>query len=393
MKRLLVVSIMFVALALMVSGAAKAAPAQTLKVGVLVSLTGFMTFSDAWDQGDVKIVAQMINDRGGITVKGQKYNVEPIIEDCKSTFDGYTAAATKMVLDHKVKFVVGPNAFFSLASTPVLEQNKVLHVSGYNTMQPGEMDAGTPFAFLGYDNPLSSHVAGFKALKKEFPKVKNVALFSADDGSLKYIVPHLKQALTELGMANVGEPVLFTNETTDYSPFVTKLNAIQGADAYAVVLAGTPACGNILKGLRALGNQKPVLVQTFAGDTMAIAGKEASHNTICVLSFTPNSGKNPALIDEAYKRGKPGRQWFGCTPNALWVLAQVIQAADSLDPAVVKAKWESMNGVSSLYGNATFGGDKTYGLKHHAVSHPLPYAKLMNGSVVDGGWMDPGPLP
>jgi hypothetical protein len=127
---------------------------------------------------------------------------------------------------------------------------------------------------------------------------------------------------------------------------------------------------------------------------VAIAGKEASHNAICLLSLTPNQpGKNPPLIDEAYKRGKPGRQWFGCAPNALWILAQVIQAADSLDPAVVKAKWESMDTVSTLYGKGTFGGDTTYGLKHHAVSHPLPYAKLVNGTVVDGGWIDPGPLP
>lgn len=395
MKKFLLITLAFILISgLIFSGSVKAASVQTLKVGALLSLTGFMTFQDAWDQGDVKIVAQMINDRGGLTIQGQKYNIEVVIEDCKSSFDGYTAAATKLVLDHKVKFVVGPNAFFSLASTPVLEQDKVLHVSGYNTMQPGEMDANTPYAFLGYDSPVTCHTAGYKALQKEFPKVKNVALLSADDASIKYTLPPLKKTLAEMGYSVVGDVVLFPNETTDYSPFVAKLNAIPQADAYAGVLASTPALGNILKGLRALGNQKPVLMQTFAPDTLAIAGKEASHNAICLLSLTPNQpGKNPPLIDEAYKRGKQGRQWYGCTPNALWILAQVIQAADSLDPAVVKAKWESMDTVSTLYGKGTFGGDKTYGLRRHAVSHPLPYAKLVNGTVVDGGWIDPGPLP
>lgn len=395
MKRILLACVAFMLISIPILGNnARGAAVQTLKIGALQSLTGFWTFQDAWDSEDTKTVAQMINDKGGLTIQGQKYNIEIVMEDCKSSFDGYAAAANKLVLDHKVKFIVGPNGFFSLASTPVLEQNKVLHVSGYNTMQPGEMDANTPYAFLGYDSPLSCQTAAFKALRKEFPKVKNVAFFSADDNSIKYILPPVKKMVTDMGFSVVGDVVLFPNETQDYSPFVAKLNAIPKADAYVAIFASAPACGNIIKGLRALGNGKPLLVSTYAPDTLAIAGKEASRDVICMLSLTPNQpGKNPPLIDEAYKRGKPGRQWFGCTPNALWILTQVIQAADSLDPAVVKAKWESMDTVSTLYGKGTFGGDKTYGLKHHAVSHPVPYAKLANGSVVDGGWIDPGPLP
>ena len=119
----------------------------------------------------------MVNDRGGLTIKGQKYNIEVVMEDAKSSMDGYTAAATKLVLDDKVKFVVGPNYFFALASTPILEAVPLLHVSGWNTMQPGEMDANAPYAFLGYDNPLTCLTAGAKALRKEFPKVKEYCPF------------------------------------------------------------------------------------------------------------------------------------------------------------------------------------------------------------------------
>ena len=74
-------------------------------------------------------------------------------------------------------------------------------------------------------------------------------------------------------------------------------------------------------------------------------------------------------------------------------VAKVIQAANSLDPAVVKAKWETMDKVECIYGTCTFGGDETYGLKHHAVSHPMSYSKLVKGEVVYGGWVDPGPIP
>ena len=81
------------------------------------------------------------------------------------------------------------------------------------------------------------------------------------------------------------------------------------------------------------------------------------------------------------------------TSNCLWVLTRVIQAANSFDPTVVKAKWETMDKVECVYGTCTFGGDKTFGLKHHAVTHPQPYQKLVNGKVVYGGWVDVGRLP
>ena len=84
---------------------------------------------------------------------------------------------------------------------------------------------------------------------------------------------------------------------------------------------------------------------------------------------------------------------FLFNPNGLWVLAKVIQAADSLDPAVVKAKWESMDTVDCLFGKGYFGGEKTYGLKNHAVSHPLPYQVLKNGKPTFGGWIDVGRIP
>ncbi len=62
-------------------------------------------------------------------------------------------------------------------------------------------------------------------------------------------------------------------------------------------------------------------------------------------------------------------------------------------PEVVKAKWESMDKVDCLFGTGIFSGDQTYGIKHHAVGHPLPYQKLVNGKVVYGGWIDVGAIP
>ena len=72
---------------------------------------------------------------------------------------------------------------------------------------------------------------------------------------------------------------------------------------------------------------------------------------------------------------------------------QAIEAAQSLDPTVVKAKWETMDKVETFQGTGRMCGDETYGLKHHAVSHPQPFQMMKDGKVVNAGLVDPGVIP
>jgi branched-chain amino acid transport system substrate-binding protein len=378
-------------------GQAKGSAAKTVRVGYVLSVSGWFSVFDSAEEQNLKVVAQIINDRGGIKVKGERYNIELVGEDGKSTMDGTAAGATKLVFDHKVKFVAGPMGFFAPASSPVFEQNKVIHVSGFNVLVPGDMDKSTPYGFLGFNAAMGSSMASMKVIKKEYPNTKKVGVLMADDGSIPYMLPKIKKMMADNGMTLAGEVVPFPNEMEDFSPIAAKLNAIKDADAYFMFLGSPVAVGLVAKGLRALGNDKPLVHQgaPHVKEIMAICGKDAADN---IISFgpTPHAKGNPPLLDEVYDRSVKIRNlpsWYLLTPNGLWVMAKVIEAANSLDPAVVKAKWETMDKVDCVYGTCTFGGDETYGLKHHAVSHPMSYSKLVKGQVVYGGWVDPGPIP
>lgn len=370
------------------------APAKTLKIGYLLCLSGWYSVFDAVEEGHVKAVAQIINERGGITVQGQRYNIELVGEDGKSTLDGIGAGATKLVYDDKVKFVVGPTGFFATGSSPIFEENKVLHVSGYNTNQPGEMDKTTPYGFLGFDASVGSSIASWKVAKKEFPKVKTLAIANVDDGQVPYIMPIIKKLLPSFGYTMVGDVVTFPNEMEDFSPIAAKLNAIKGADAYFIENGAPVHHGSIAKGLRALGNNKPIILQSLAPAEvlLSIAGNAAANDITC-MGLTPHAKGNPKLLDDVFDKNNKKLPIFLFNPNGLWVLAKVIQAANSLDPDVVKAKWETMDKVDCLFGTCEFGGDVTYGLKHHAISHPLPYQKLVNGKVEYGGWVNVERIP
>ena len=133
---LVLVSTLFIASPSKDSSAA--APAsKKLTIGVLMCLTGWFSSHDVKDSNETQIIADMINERGGITVKGEKYQVELTVEDGKSTLDGITAATNRLVYDKKTKFIIGPSAFFSAAAGPVTDPNKVIRVLGFCTHQPG----------------------------------------------------------------------------------------------------------------------------------------------------------------------------------------------------------------------------------------------------------------
>jgi len=68
--------------------------------------------------------------------------------------------------------------------------------------------------------------------------------------------------------------------------------------------------------------------------------------------------------------------------------AKCHEGADSIDPDVVKAKWESLDTIETLYGKGIISGDQTYGIKNHAVAYPWPYEIMMDGKVSSSGWID-----
>ncbi len=400
-------AILCVGLALMLAGVlflpalggaqSKGGPAKAIKIGYLLCTSGWFSVMDGPEEQNMKVVAQIINDRGGLTIQGQKYNIELVGEDGKSTMDGIAAAATKLTFSHKVKFVAGPMGFWATGSSPTFEQNKVMHVSGFNTCQPGELDASTPFGFLGFNASIGSSMSAFKVIRKEWPNAKKIAVVECDDGQIPYLAPKIKKLLASSGLTQVGDVVAFPNEMEDFSPIAAKLNALKDADAYFMLNGSPVACGLIVKGLRSLGNSKPFVHQSVntVKEIMAICGKEAANN-VATMGLTPHGQGNPALLDEIYDRSVKIKQfptWYLTTTNGLWVLVKAIEAANSLDPAVVKAKWESMDKIDCIYGTCTFGGDETFGLKHHAVSHPMSYSKLVKGEIVYGGWVDPGRIP
>lgn len=381
-------------------GSAIASPeVKKFRIGVVAAMTGWYSgYSIVESNNEVLIAADLINERGGITVKGEKYQIELVVEDFKSSLDGITAATNRLVFDKQVKFIIGPTAFFSTAVAPVTTPNKVINVLGFCTNQPGELDKNTTYAFLGYNASVGNALAGIQYLKKNYPKVKKLAFVTPDDGAIPYLTPIMKELYAANGFSMVGDTIGFSNETVDFNPIAAKIQTLKDADAVFQQNGIGPHVGSIVKGLRNLGNKKPYagIIPAGLNEIVTIAGAEASKDVFTV-SITAKDPKNPPLMNEMTKRivdkYGPNTSIYLQGANSLWILKQIIEAAQSFDPTVVKAKWETTDKVETFYGMGTICGDKTYGIKHHAIAHPAPVQILKDGKVVSGGLIFPGVIP
>jgi hypothetical protein len=181
-----------------------AAETKTLRIGVLVCLTGWFSTFDTLEWEEAQLARDMLNERGGITIKGEKYQIELLAEDCKSTADGVVAGANKLVYDRKVKFIAGPAAFFSAAAKEVCEPEKILRAISFATNTPGELGGDTPYTFLCHNASVEHCIVGVTAMKQVFPKVKTVDLVNADDGAIPYLDPIFRKILHRLSERNGG---------------------------------------------------------------------------------------------------------------------------------------------------------------------------------------------
>ena len=368
-----------------------AAEAKTLRIGVLVCLTGWFSTFDTLEWEEAQLARDMLNERGGITIKGEKYQIELLAEDCKSTADGVVAGANKLVYDRKVKFIAGPAAFFSAAAKEVCEPEKILRAISFTTNTPGELGKDTPYTFLCHNASVEHCIVGVTAMKQVFPKVKTVDLVNADDGAIPYLDPIFRKILQEHGITAVGKIIGYPNEMVDFSPVAAKLS-VSKTDAVFFGNGLPEHAAKTLKGLRELGSKKPLVFMSsgLAEDVKRIAGEAASTDFVVVGPMLEAPG-TPPLMAEIQKRllatyGKE-RSIHLQIFNSIWALVKAVEAAQSFDTTVVRDKWEKLNTIETPYGTGHMGGLKTYGIRH-ALSHPEPYQMLDKGRAKFGKWVE-----
>jgi branched-chain amino acid transport system substrate-binding protein len=367
---------------------------KELTIGGVFGLSGpgSESFSRIYD--GVKAAAGWINDKGGLSINGDKYLIKIIGEDAKMTPDGMIAAVNKLVFDHKVKFMVQgvPIPPFKAAIINILEENRVLSIQSDGIGVDAEFSPEISYSFGTMTARAAYHVA-WTNFTKLYPKAKTVAIVAPEDPATIEDSQHLGNAAKANGLKVVATEY-YPFGTADFYPMWTKI--LTAKPEVVASSAGLPEwMGGVVKQGRELGFKGPFCLPMLGADPNVIVKMAGSDyaTDIFATNFDYTSEAMPTMVKEM---GRVIKEKIGAEITAdsfmafeaLWALAQAIEHAQSVDPTVVKNAFEKMTKIDMATGPGTLAGLKTYGVNHIAI-RSIPIIKIMNGKIEQLGWVEP----
>ena len=393
MKRSNLAIIVMALLALLILPIMSACPAPTppaeakvLKIGQIISMSGpFAPGLETVSQG-VEVAAEWINEKGGITIDGQKYTIEIVLVDDKSSPEGAVAAANRLIYDENINFIVGPTIpWLAISMARVSEEAKVIRSLAVGTGTPDEMNADMRYTFTPFF-PTTYFAPAYDYLTEAYPNARKIAIVSPEEPGGIYGMDLSKKLVQAKGLS-VAFAENYPVETMDFFPICTRMLEAN-PDAIDLGMGVEPWYAGIIKAARQLGFTGPF----FSGAPLvpniitALAGEENTYDvfSICV---NPESTEYPPLALEIKQRVEAK---YGPTYqdrhiggwSALWCLIHAIEAAQSLDTTEVAGTWEKMESIETVFGPATMGGQELFGI-NHVVMAPRPLIRVDYGVIKD----------
>jgi branched-chain amino acid transport system substrate-binding protein len=331
-----------------------------------------------------------INAKGGITVNGQKYLINIIGKDTKSSAEGAVTAAQELVFQNKVKFVIGqPTPAEVEAVRSITDPNKVVYMAACNDSP----DPKFPYTFTAIYPYKWPKTPLYDYLVKTYPNAKTVAVFNQDEGGNMASGAEAIAQIQKHGLT-LGEHMVYPFNTEDYLPVVTKLVATK-PDAIDQCLNMPSHAALVVKDARQLGYTGPIMGGSPWDPGLELSQIGANYATDFFWpSFDPTAPENksqiPSQMTEVMKLWDNAYHVpfvLDCLQgwDSLWCLTQAIEKAQSLDPDAVVKAFENMKTIETGYGTATIGGLKTYGI-NGVVCESIPITRLQNGKTEFEGW-------
>ncbi len=197
---------------------------QTGQSTLVIAVAGPLTGTSAQDGNAIKngasLAADLINQKGGINGK----KLEIISVDDRSDPKEAATVANKLANDNRVLAVIGHfNSSCTLAGAPIYNRAKIVEISAGST-SPAVSKAG-PFTFrvIVTDAFQGDFVARWMVKDEGFKKI--AIMYENDDYGLG-----LKEVMSARVPAYGGQVVssesYYLGETKDFTPYITKLRAL-----------------------------------------------------------------------------------------------------------------------------------------------------------------------
>jgi urea transport system substrate-binding protein len=313
-------------------GGGGGATGDTIKVGVLHSLSGTMSISEVTVKNAELLAIEEINAAGGVLGK----KLEPVVEDGASDWPTFAEKATKLIAQDKVATVFGGWTSASRkAMLPVFEKRKALlwYPVQYEGLE------SSPYIFYTGATTNQQIVPGLDYLKEQGKK--SLFLVGSD-----YVFPRTANKIIKAYAAANGMTVLGEEYTplghTEYSTLVNKV-AEAKPDAVFNTLNGDSnvAFFKQLKSTGITADQMPVMSVSVAEEEVTgigvdnIAGQLVAWNYYQTTDLPANE-KFVAAFKAKYGADKVTSDPMEAGYNAVYLWAEAVKKAGTIEVEAVK---------------------------------------------------------
>jgi len=169
MKRGLLFTLALISTLMLASSVFAEEARNFFKVGVVTELSGSLATGGNVTKRGYDLWAKEVNAKGGIEIKGKKYQVKLYYADAQSNPASGAAAAERLITQEKVDFILGPySSGVTIAVAPVVEKYKIPMITGsaespliwtnkflytFGTVPPINFTGATPIKTLSELNP------------------------------------------------------------------------------------------------------------------------------------------------------------------------------------------------------------------------------------------------
>lgn len=326
------------------------AAADTVKIGMLVPLTGPAAADGASALGSVQIALDQVNAAGGLLGK----QVELIYYDDRGDTKDAVALAHKIIEQDKiVAFVAGSYSLPTRSVAPIFQEEEIPLVAAY-AIHPDVTRAGDYCFRNGFLGLVEGKAAGYAAHK--LLGGKRVALLTSDNDFGQTLVQGFKQYQEKFApdLEIISEQTYPVSEK-DYKPYLSKIKELNPDVIFASGYYFQT--GPMLRQARELGIETKIVGEEGADSPklMEIAGDNAEGFYI-VTNFDRDDPR-PVVQDflkEYRERHKIEPDMVGASAyDAFMIIVEAIKTAGSTDGAKIRdaiAALKDYNGLTGLIG-------------------------------------------
>jgi branched-chain amino acid transport system substrate-binding protein len=332
---------------------------DTIKVGVVVPLTGRYAAGGDQVRNGYVLAADDVNAAGGVEIGGQKVPLELIILDDESDPTKTVQHMETLYSEGVVAYLGGFGSDLHAAAAAIAEKNKVPYLGVAFALYQIHQQ-GYQYLFSPFPKSPSLAKAYFDVFDTLDPKPLKVAIFAETTDWGAELGGAWRQEAEARGYEIVADET-YAPGSTDFSDLI--LTAKDGGAQVVLALPNPPDAITIVKQMKELDFNPAITALVRGADAITWSENMGKDGDYVLLSAGGNPEADfPGALDMVKRhQDKFEKTAAGTTAPAystVQILVDAIQRANSLDPAAIRDAIAATN-LTTVAGPVTFNEDGT----------------------------------